>query len=86
MIKLVFIGHRIRFDLEKVKDPRIAEVFKAKVGGKFAAHCVLESNVDTIAKQKCYSQQLKKSLGDRGRRFNLGSQTRFWIYAIRDGN
>ena len=25
-------------------------------------------------------------LGDRGRRFNLGSQTRFWIYAIRDGN
>ena len=28
---------RIRFDLEKLKDPKIAEVFQAKVGGKFAA-------------------------------------------------
>ena len=31
----------IRFYLEKLKDPKIAEVFQAKVGGKFAAFCVL---------------------------------------------
>ena len=33
----------IRFDLEKLKDPKIAEVFQAKIGGKCAALCVLDS-------------------------------------------
>ena len=32
---------RIRFDLEKLKDPKTAEVFQAMVGGKLAALCVL---------------------------------------------
>ena len=40
---------RIWFDLEKHKDPKIAEVFQAKVGGKFAAHCVFDSSVDSLA-------------------------------------
>ena len=40
---------RIRFDLENLKDPKKVEVFKAKVGGKFAALCVLDRNVDTHA-------------------------------------
>ena len=31
----------IRFDLEKLTDPTIAEVFHAKAGGKFAAICIL---------------------------------------------
>ena len=39
----------IRFDLEKLKDSNIAELFRAKVGGKFAALCVLDSDVDTLA-------------------------------------
>ena len=39
----------IGFDLEKIKDPKIAEMFQAKVGGKVAALCVLGSDVDTIA-------------------------------------
>ena len=39
---------RIRFNLEKLKDPKIAEVFQAKVGGMFAAPCVLDSDVDTL--------------------------------------
>ena len=38
---------RIRFDLEKLKRPKIAEEFQAKVGGKFAAHCIFDSDVDT---------------------------------------
>ena len=38
----------VRFDMEKVKDPKTAEVFQAKVGGKFAALYILDSNVDTI--------------------------------------
>ena len=40
---------RTRFDLEKLKDPKIAEVFQAKVGEQFAALCILDSDVDTLA-------------------------------------
>ena len=39
----------IRFEQEKLKDMKIMEVFQARVGGKFAAHCIFESNVDTLA-------------------------------------
>ena len=38
----------IRFDLGKLKDLKIAEVFQAKISGQFAAVCVLDSNVDII--------------------------------------
>ena len=37
----------IRF--EKLKDPQTAEVFQAKVGGQFAALCILCSDTDTLA-------------------------------------
>ena len=42
----------IRFDLEKLKDPKNSGRFHAMVGGKFAALCVLDSDVDTLAKSK----------------------------------
>ena len=45
-------GHtRIRFDLEKLKDPEIAETFKAMIGGKFAPLTLLDaddSNMDDL--------------------------------------
>ena len=37
---------RIRFSLEKLKDPNIAEIFRATIGGKFAPVFALE-NQDT---------------------------------------
>ena len=40
---------RIKLDLEKLKDPEIAETFKAMVGGKFALLNLLDaddSNMD----------------------------------------
>ena len=37
---------RIRFDLEKMKDPEVAEIFQAKIGGKFAALSILDSDMD----------------------------------------
>ena len=37
---------RIRFDLEKLKDPEVAEIFKAKIGGKFAALSILDSDMN----------------------------------------
>ena len=37
----------IRFDQEKLEDPKI-EVFQAKVYEKFAALCIIDSDVDTL--------------------------------------
>ena len=38
-------GHsRIRFDLEKLKDPEVAEAFKAMIGGKFAPLTLLDAD------------------------------------------
>ena len=67
---------------EKLKDPETVEVFQAKVGGKFAALCILDSHINTLA------NSLKKRLllGDRGQRFNLGSQTNFWMCLIKDSS
>ena len=39
----------IRFDLEKFKDPDTADVLQAKVAGRLAALCVLDSDVDTLS-------------------------------------
>ena len=45
-------GHtRIRFDLEKLKNPEVAETFKATIGGKFASLALLDaddSNMDDL--------------------------------------
>ena len=53
----------IRFDLEKLKDQKIAEVLRAKVGGKFASLCVLDSDVDTLAKRSKRSATLNNRKG-----------------------
>ena len=42
---------RIRFDLEKLQDPDIADTFKAKLGGKFAPLLVLDKNVEELTEQ-----------------------------------
>ena len=42
---------RIRFSLEKLKDPNIAEIFRATIGGKFAPLLVLgnqDTEIDTL--------------------------------------
>ena len=43
-------GTRLRFDLEKLKDPEVDESFKAMIGGKFAPLTVLgeEEDLDTV--------------------------------------
>ena len=37
---------RIRFDLEKLKDPEVAEIFQAKIGRTFEALSILVSDMD----------------------------------------
>ena len=42
---------RIKFDLEKLKDPQVADAFQAMIGGKFAPLIVLDADdteVDTL--------------------------------------
>jgi len=39
---------RIKFDLEKLKDPEVLEFFQARIGGKFAALTVIDSDIDTL--------------------------------------
>ena len=44
---------RIEFDLEKLKDPQVADVFQAMIGGKFAPLTLLnadDTEVDTLVK------------------------------------
>ena len=78
----------IRLDLEKFKDPKLAEEFQAKVGGKFAAFCVLDSDVGALAsslKEGLFSTA-EEVLGRQRKKIQLRSQTRFWICATRDGS
>ena len=39
---------RIKYDLEKLKEPRVAKVFQAKIGGKFAPLILLENENNDI--------------------------------------
>lgn len=36
----------MKFDFEKLKDPKIRQAFQAVVGGKFASLTILEENTD----------------------------------------
>ena len=44
------LGPRLKFNLEKLKDPEVADLFEATIGGKFAAFNLLEENIDTLTK------------------------------------
>ena len=76
-----------RIQFEKLKDPKIVEVFQAEVGGKFAALCIVDSDTDTLA------SSLKEGLLATAE-WVLGRQktkiqpwiTKFWISAIRDSS
>ena len=39
---------RIKFDLEKLKDPNVASVFEAKVGGKYAALNMIPEDINSL--------------------------------------
>ena len=41
-------GSRPKFNLERLKDPKVADLFKATIGGKFAALNLLEENIDNL--------------------------------------
>ena len=39
---------RLEFNHEKLKDPEVADLFEATIGGKFAALHLLEENIDNL--------------------------------------
>ena len=41
-------GSRLKFSLEKLKDPEVADLFEATIGGKFAELNLLEENIDNL--------------------------------------
>ena len=74
---------RNRFNLERLKDPKIADVFQAKIGGKFAALCILDNDVDTLVNglKEVLLSTAEETLGRQRKKIQLW----FWICATRDG-
>ena len=60
---------RLKFDLNKLKDPQIADDFKARIGGKFAALAVIDtedqSNINSIVENfnTVINEAAKETLG-----------------------
>ena len=71
-------GHtRIKFDFEKLKDPEIAEMFKAMTGGKFAPLTLLDaddSNMDDLVSKfnVAVTETASETLGKYRHQKNLG--------------
>lgn len=61
---------RIRFNLEKLKDPEVEAVFQAQVGGRFAALATLDCDIDTLAGniKEVLLSTAKEVLGKRRKR------------------
>lgn len=49
-VKRLSNTREIRFDLEKLQDTNVAEVFMATVGGKFAALNLVDCHVETVTR------------------------------------
>jgi len=58
---------RLRFDIEKLKDQTVADVFQAEVGGRFAALNLIDCDIDDIAGNiaDVLTQSAEKVLGKR---------------------
>ena len=66
---------RIKFDLDKLKDPFVHEAFQAEIGGKFAALNIIDANIDDLT--DTISQTLHEAAEN-----NLGKQRKIhkpWI-------
>ena len=54
-IRLKRVSHqepsRIRFDVDKLKDPEVDAIFQAKIGGKFAVLRLLDQDIDSLTEE-----------------------------------
>ena len=58
---------RIKYDLEKLKDPEVLEIFQAQIGGKFAALSIIDRDINDLT-----NEQQRKYWAKRGRRNKHG--------------
>ena len=65
---------------EKLKDLKTAEVFQAEVGRKFAALCILDSDIDTLANslKEGLLATAEGVLGRQRMKIQPWSQMKFW--------
>ena len=70
-------GSRLEFNLEKLKDPEVADLFEVAFGGRFAALNLLEENLDNLTENTMENSSALhlKYLAKSGRK-----RTTFWIY------
>ena len=71
-VKHLMKSPHIRFDLEKLKDQKIAEVFQAKVDGKFAALCIFDSDLDTLLTSQVLLSTAEEVLGRQRKKIQTG--------------
>ena len=82
---------RLKFDLEKLKDPNVFETSQAMIGGRFAPLTIM-SNEDTDMDSMITTFNTKVTetaseiIGKHHRRKNPGSLQKFLIYATKGEN
>ena len=61
---------RIKFDLERLKDPAVADMFQAQLGGRFAALSVLDSDLNDLTTEfnEAVTETAKEVLGRQRKR------------------
>ena len=80
---------RIKFDLEKLKDPQVADAFQTMIGGKFAPLTLLnadDTEVDTLVNSfnKAMTETASEILDKRRavKRSWVTTLLAYWIYAM----
>jgi len=79
---------RLRFNMEKLKDPEVAEIFKAEIGGRFAALNFLQDDINNLTEtfSKTIQETALEILGKERKRTNRGLPTISWTCAINVGS
>ena len=82
---------RLKFELEKLKDPNVSETFQARIGGRFASLTIM-SNEDTDTDLMittfitAVTETASEILGKHRPKENSGSLQKFLICATKGEN
>ena len=78
---------RLKFDLEKLRDPKMLESFQAMIGGRFAPLTIMSNeDTDTDSMITTFNTALSRSLANIVRRKNPGPLQKFSICATKGEN
>ena len=82
---------RLKFDLEKLKDPNVLETFQAMIGGRFAPLTIMsneDTDIDSMITilNTAVTETASEILANIVRRKNPGSLQKFLICATKGEN